>query len=69
MFVKEIAKQVYSDLFKVRLAESRTEGTSCSHLSEKPKATQGVLFLLLFQVTIWLKSCITSMKTQVQNEF
>lgn len=31
------------------------------------KRTQGVLFLLLFKVSIWFKSHITNMKTEPQN--
>lgn len=67
MFLKEIAKQVYSDLFKGKTAKSKTEGTNCSHLSENMKETQGVRFLL-FKVGIWFKSLITSMKTEVQSK-
>lgn len=44
MFLKGIAKQVYSYLFKGKTAKSKTEGTSCSPLSKKPEANTGVSF-------------------------
>lgn len=67
MFLKETAKQVYSDLFKGKIVKSKTEGTSCSPFSENLKRTQGVL--LLFKVGICFKLYITSMKTEIQGKF